>query len=158
LSLKIKELSPRQRRVLQKLAEGLPPARVAKEFGYRPEHVSRLQRSELGRLELDRLRAEAEVSLAAALPKLVVDSVAVLEKQLQSPILEVRTQAACFILRWLAPKQTNGTAKNTGQVFEVIPINDYTQDPVSKDADKEFSTTQLKDEVTYDKLSGQIYK
>ncbi|WP_446812050.1 hypothetical protein ACH50O_10975 [Methylomonas sp. 2BW1-5-20] len=152
MSLKIKELSPRQRRVLQKLAEGLPPATVAKELGYRPEHVSRLQCSELGRFELERLRAEAEATLASALPKLVVDSVAVLEKQLQSPILEVRTQAAHFVLRWLAPKQIKGTAKNIGQVFEVVP------DPVSKDADKEFSITQLKDEVTYDKLSGQIYK
>ncbi len=122
--MKVTELSPRQRRVLHKLAEGLPPSQVALETGYRPETVSRLHRSELGRTELERLRAVAEAALAEALPKLVADAVTVLQRQLESPLLEIRTQAAYFVLAKLTPKPTKDVARQPGNVFEVVTVDD----------------------------------
>ncbi len=121
MSLKIKELSPRQRRVLQKLAEGLPPAQAAREVGYCPATISRLQRSAAGREELERLRAESEAALAEALPELVRKAVSVLETQLHSPLMESRVQAAHFVLRWLTPRpvKMKKAEEDGGQIIEI---------------------------------------
>lgn len=141
MSLEIKELSERQRQVLRRLAGGTPPMQAATEAGYSAEHVSRLQRSELGRAELQRLRAEAELRLAEALPDLVTQSLQILQDQLSSPIVSHRVDAARFILRYLAKPALPGwesntrIAKNGEHIIEIINY--------PKEGDNNESTTDI---------------
>lgn len=112
MSLIINELSPRQRRVLQKLAEGLPAAEIAKDSGYSKEHISRLHRSEIGQAELIRIREQIEAKLAAELPELISQALIILKDQLSHPVQNYRAAAAQFVLKNLATPFVKALAAN----------------------------------------------
>lgn len=128
MSLEIKEISPRQRRVLQKLAEGLAPLEVAKQTGYSPEHISRLSRSPQVKIELHRLRANIEEQLALELPAIIGQALNIIITQLSSPNHTARTEAAKFVMRYLGKpfmeRMVFSPDPDSDQAIEIQPVKE----------------------------------
>ncbi|WP_347258522.1 hypothetical protein [Methylocaldum sp.] len=75
-------LSPRQRKFLFRLAEGLSQAQAARETGYHVVSACHLLKRPEVRAELEHLRSEAEQELLTRLSKLVRESLDVLQRAL----------------------------------------------------------------------------
>ena len=101
-SIKIKELKPKQHRVLLGFAGGLSLSQTARDNGYTIEGACRLLKTPQAVSELARLRAESEAILISELPGLVARSLKIISAQLDSQFGDRRTNAAMFVLSHLA--------------------------------------------------------
>lgn len=96
------EFSPKQTRALRALALGNTVTQAAIESGYSRGHLSRLA-SGPGRIELERLRREAEAILASELPEIVKLAVQQLCSDLQSKNWDIRHRTMKLVMRTFAP-------------------------------------------------------
>jgi len=141
--MKIKELTPRQRRVLTLLSQGLSPTAAAEATGYTVEHVSRLSRTESGQMALAELRAQVEAQLVAELPGMVSEALEILKAQLKHPLQPQRAAAAQFLLKNLARPFVQALAKTSagkdiaGDTFDAVIVESDSQNGTLTSSDME---------------------
>ena len=119
MSANVKDFSLKQRRLLAELAGGTPPGQAAKIVGYHPGHVSRLVRDPRVQEEIARLRQQAEHKLMAAMPVLIMRSVATLNDALDSQFLNHRMEAVKIIAKFSTPLLTQALAKDQPDCVEI---------------------------------------
>jgi len=121
--MKVNVFSPKQERLLLKLAEGASQRQASREIGMHPVTVCRFMSKPEARQELERLRSESEQRLLQRLPTLIDQALDTLERALDSKNdPDRRLRAAQFTLRLAERLSAQSVVKPNSASATVIDL------------------------------------